>query len=122
MRERIGCLFLTLFLVVSGCTTKSKANAQARAAFLAGQARGMAAQSQEPSVWIVGNVRRPVIPWTDDLTLAKALIEADYQGFGDPIQITVLRNGQPPVNINPKELLQGQDLPLAAGDRIEIRP
>jgi hypothetical protein len=111
-----------LLLALAGCTTKSKANAQARAAFLAGQARGMAAQPQEPSVWIVGSVRRPVIPWTDDLTLAKALVEAEYQGFVDPSQITVLRNGQPPIIINPRELLQGHDWPLAAGDRIEIRP
>jgi hypothetical protein len=82
----------------------------------------MAAQAQSSSVWVVGNVKTPNIPWTADLTLSQALIAAEYQGQGDPGQITVFRSGQPPIRVTANELLQGQDMPLEAGDRIDIRP
>jgi len=70
---------------------------------------------------MAGNVRNPIIPWTADLTLAKALAATEYLGSGDPSQITVLRNRRP-YNFSSKQLLQGQDMPLEAGDRVEIRP
>ena len=70
----------------------------------------------------MGNVKTPVIPWTDDLTLVKALILADYQGRGDPGQIVVIRKGQPSIYVSAEQLFNGYDLPLEAGDRIQIRP
>jgi hypothetical protein len=116
----IGCGLLVL--LGTGCVSKSKANAQARAAYLAGKQQGMAIKAQGPAVWFVGNVRQPLVPWTNGLTLAQALLTANYQGQSDPGQIMVYREGQPPINVSPKELLQGSDLPLEAGDRVEIRP
>lgn len=115
---------LVMVLVGSGCVeTKSKAKAEARAAFISGQQQAEAAmQSQEPSVWVVGNVKTPLVPWTQDLTLAKAILMAEYRGTGDPGQITVRRAGQAPIVVDPKKLLQGEDMPLQAGDRVEIRP
>jgi hypothetical protein len=116
-------LIALLFSVaLSGCVSKSKSKAKARAAFFAGQQQGAAMQNTGNSVWVVGNVRMPLIPWTEDLTLTKALIAAEYLGAGDPSQIVLLRTGQPTVFISPKQLLNGFDLPLLAGDRIEIRP
>jgi hypothetical protein len=120
MKKWIVCALLA-FLVLAGCTTKSKSKAQAQAAFLAGRQQAMATESQGPSVQVVGDVKTHIIPWTDDLTLAKALVAAEYQGFGDPSLITVVRNGEP-ITLNPKVLLGGKDLPLEAGDRIEIHP
>src|SRR5690349_8547195 len=66
---------LVLIIVPSGCTTKSKANAAARAAYSAGQlqATERILQSRN-SVTIFGPVRNPLVPWTQDLTLAKALV------------------------------------------------
>lgn len=114
---------LVLVPVVIGCETKSKAKAEARAAFIAGQQQAQAAMlSQEPSVWVAGNVKTPMIPWTKDLTLVKAILTAQYQGVGDPGQISVRRGRQPPIIVDPRKLLQGEDMPLQAGDRIEIRP
>lgn len=112
-----------MIFIGAGCVTKSKAKAEARTAFISGQKQAEAAmQSQEPSVWVVGNVKTPLIPWTQQLTLAKALLAAQYQGVGDPSQINIRRGAQPPINVNPQRLLQGEDIPLQAGDRVEIRP
>src|SRR4051812_35715807 len=94
MKKWIVCSLLAL-VMVAGCTTKSKSNARFQAAWVAGRQQGMAAQAQGPTVQVVGDVKSHVIPWTDELTLAKALVAAEYQGFGDPSSINVVRNGQP---------------------------
>lgn len=122
-RMKMLAIFCTLLvLAATGCVSKSKADAQARAAYLAGKQQGMALKVNGPSVWFVGNVHQPIVPWTDGLTLARALLTANYLGQNDPSQITIYRPGQPPVNVDVKELLRGLDLPLEAGDRIDIRP
>ena len=113
--------FLLTGLFLAGCTTKAKSNAQARAAFLAGQRQTMAAQAQGQSVWIIGNVKNHVVPWTEELTLANAIVEADYQDIISPRQITVTHPDGQVINVDPKKLLRGQDMPLESGDRVEIR-
>jgi hypothetical protein len=111
---------LLLVLAASGCTTKSKAKTQARTAFLLGQ-QAFAQQQQGPVVTIVGLVRNRTIPWTEELTLAKALVAAEYQGFSDPRVIIIIRNGQQ-FQVNVKQLLKGrEDPPLEPGDTIEIQ-
>ena len=106
-----------------GCVTKSKAKAQARDAFVAGQQQAMTMtrmqQAQGPSVTVVGRVRNGVIPWTADLTVAKAIVTADYFGTSDPHQIFVIHNGKA-TRIDSKQLLSGEDLPVQAGDMIQI--
>src|SRR5579885_3198632 len=90
-----GCLLVVV--IGSGCASKADKQAKQRAAFMAAQQQQAAAMQQQQvnssAVWVVGNVRNPSIPWTQDLTLRRALIEADYRGPGDPNQIVVLRNG-----------------------------
>ena len=114
---------LLVTILVSGCISKSAAKAQAQAAYLAGQRDGMMmAASQGPSVWVIGNVKTTAIPWTQDLTLSKALVAAEYRGAKDPSEIIVQSKGQQPLHIHPQQLFQGEDMPLQAGDRIEIRP
>jgi len=72
------------------------------------------------SVTVIGQVRNPLVPWTEDLTLAKALIAADYYAKGDPRHIVIVRKGQAS-NVDPKQLLAGEDVPLEAGDVVNIR-
>ena len=79
------------------------------------------AKAQGPAVIITGNVAYHTIPWTEDLTLAYALIAAEYKGAGDPGGITVVRNGET-INVDVNALLHGKDMPLEASDRISIRP
>ncbi len=111
-----------LALLGAGCVSKSKADAQARAAYLAGQRDGMMMAAKGDSVFVMGNVKNQIVKWAPDLTLSKAIIASEYQGAKDPKEIIVQRNGQQPLHIRPQQLLRGEDMPLKAGDQIEIRP
>ena len=114
---------LSLASILAGCVTKSKAQAQARDAFAAGQQQAMTLsrmqQPQGPTVTVVGQVRNSVIPWTSDLTLARAIVTAGYFGASDPKQIYLVRNGKA-TTIDSKQLLNGEDLPVQPGDVIQI--
>jgi len=101
--------------------TKSKAQADAQKAFFAGQQQAMMrmSQPQQPVVTFIGPVRNPMMPWTQDLTLAKAIVAAGYDAKGDPKQIMLVRNGQA-IPVDPKKLLEGEDIPLVAGDLVQI--
>ena len=114
------CL-LILTTLPSGCTTKSKANAAARSAYSAGQQQATERILQtRNSVTVMGPVRNPLVPWTQDLTLAKALVASDYYGKANPREIVIVRSGQP-MPVDPKQLLAGEDVPLEAGDVVRIR-
>lgn len=114
---------LLLCLALAGCVTKAQANAQARQAFFAGQQearRQMQAANQSQAVTLTGNVSNSTVEWTPGLTLAQALIAAEYTGPGDPTEIILVRGGfaRP---IDPKTLLEGQDTPLRPGDVVQIK-
>ena len=118
-------MLLLLAVAGGGCVSKSKANAQARKAYIAGQQetmmrmQQMQTQGQGPCVTVNGEVRNHVVPWTEGLTLAKALVAADYLGAADPAQIIILRNGVGK-RVEPKQLLSGVDIPLQPGDVVHL--
>lgn len=124
------CLLLALAFAVSGCTTKKSAQVKAREAFMAGRMQALeqtAAQTQVPgqpetqAVFLQGNVRNPTVPWTEDLTLAQAIVFAEYLSPQQPREILLIRQGRS-FRINPRRLLVGQDNPLLEpGDVIELR-
>ncbi|MGH7953210.1 MAG: hypothetical protein ACREFE_15020 [Limisphaerales bacterium] len=118
---KILAAILFLALAGSGCVTKSQADAQARAAFLAGQRMALAKMSgaQNPGVTIIGPVRNPNVPWVDGLTLAQAIATATYTGFHNPREIILTRQGKK-TSINPDDLLNGRDTPLEPGDTVTI--
>jgi len=71
-------------------------------------------------VWIRGEVKNSVLPWTEELTVARAIVAADYRGLGDPYNILLIRQGQTR-KISPRNLLNGRDdPPLEPGDMIVI--
>jgi len=115
---------LILLALVSGCVSKAAAQAQARAAYLQGQQQALErmqqTQARGPTVTFIGEVRNQLIPWTADLTLARAIVAADYYGPGDPTTIVVIRDGQQTV-YDPKKLLRGNDVLLEPKDVVEIR-
>jgi len=76
---------------------------------------------QQPVVWIIGPVRWPVVDWRRDLTLARAILEAEYLPATDPRQILIHR-GTLAIPVKPARLLNGEDWALLPGDRIEIVP
>jgi hypothetical protein len=77
-------------------------------------------QARGPTVTFIGEVRNQLIPWTADLTLARAIIAADYYGAKDPAAIVVIRDGQQTA-YDPKRLLEGNDVLLEPRDVVEIR-
>jgi hypothetical protein len=120
MKGMLGILLLALAL--TGCATKATARREAEKAAIATQQSTMAAQAiQEPAVWFRGDVRNQRVPWTEGLTLAQALIAAQYTFNWDPHTITVTRQGAM-YPVNPKRLLRGQEDPLLEpGDVVEVR-
>jgi hypothetical protein len=77
-------------------------------------------QEQKPMVWIRGDVKNPAIPWTEELTLARAIIAAEYKGLRDPHRIYITRQGET-YHVNPRNLLRGREDPsLEPGDLIVI--
>ena len=116
-------LSILLFaLTLTGCATKATARREAEKAFIEAQQREQAEQERlHPSVWFRGDVRKQRVPWTEGLTLAQALVAAQYTFNSDPHTITVTRQGElHPVNA--RRLLRGQEDPLLEpGDVVEVR-
>lgn len=110
-------------LAGTGCVTKSKADAEAHAAFIAGEkaARRQMAVQQYPDVTIIGPVKNHHVPWVDGLTLAQAITTADYLDVRAPERITITRGDQVRT-LSPEVLLSGKDIYLKTGDTIEIQP
>ena len=120
--NRVSLLMLAL-LCASGCATKTDVRKQTETAFQAGHQQALQEiyERRFPTVTVIGPVRNPKLDWTRDLTLARAIVAAGYQGQGDPREI-VLHRGAEEAHITAKQLLAGDDWELQPGDRIEIVP
>jgi hypothetical protein len=122
--QALGLFLGFLLIFPCGCVSKTKAKAQAKAAFLAGQqesaGRAKLAEMSAGNVTIIGPVRNPAVSWSEDLTLAKAIVAAGYVPANDPRQIVIIRNGEA-IMIEPKRLLAGEDVPLLRGDVLQIQ-
>jgi protein involved in polysaccharide export with SLBB domain len=118
----LWCLAITALLPVCGCVSKSTAEAQARAAYMAGQKDAYAkiVAEDRTNITVVGDVKSPKVPWVEGMTLAQAIATADYTGIMNPKEITLMRRGQRAA-IDPKNLLNGHDVPLEPGDTIFIQ-
>ena len=112
---------LLLAAFAGGCVSKSKARAEAQKAYMAGQQAAMARMQAQNSVTVNGPVRNSVVPWTEGMTLAKALAAAEYYGKTDPSAIIVVHNGIGR-RYDPKEVLKGVDVPLEPGDAVQLIP
>lgn len=72
------------------------------------------------TVMVKGNVLNSTVPWTDDLTVSKAILIAEYVGMRDPVSISVRREGEL-FFVSPTRLLQGIVDPwLEPGDILEL--
>ncbi len=77
------------------------------------------AQVQGPIVRINGPVKNPVVPWTEGLTLLKAIMAAEYLPSANPAQIVLVRGGVGR-RLDVTGLLNGVDVPLQPGDVVQI--
>ena len=105
-------------VVLSGCKTKGKQGAFTPPPVYMPQGAQM--PQQQAAVFIRGEVRNRVIPWTEDLTLARAILAADYVGRFDPHSINLIR-GNRSKRFSTAMLLSGEDTYVEPGDIIEIR-
>lgn len=120
---RVVFTFFAVLLLATGCVSKSEARRMQQEAFAAGQQQAAAAaanRTQPATVTVQGDVKNESIPWTRDLTLAQAIVSAEYQGMSDPSRIVIIRQGQS-IPINPRDLLHGKDVPLEPGDVIDLQ-
>jgi len=118
----LAALLSILLSFTTGCETKTRARLEARQAYVEGQQQALEqTRPKPPIVTVTGPVRNSIIPWTEELTLAKAIVAADYTGYLNPKLIRVIRDGQP-TDIKPSALLAGEDMPLQAGDTIQVVP
>lgn len=119
-------LFLLTVLALSatvGCTTKSKAKAEARAAFQAGQQQAFANvnDARRVNIRFIGPVKHAEVVWSSGLTLVQAIDAAGYTDARDPRVIVIIRQRER-LEVPPADLLSGKDWPLEPGDMIEIHP
>jgi hypothetical protein len=115
-------ILLLLALATAGCTTDSKARMEAHDAFLAGQNEALQQQQSAAfsTVTVLGPVQNHKVPWVVGLTLTQAIATANYLGEHDPKEIIITHQGQS-ARLNPRVLLSGVEIPLEAGDVIEVR-
>jgi hypothetical protein len=111
-----------LVLGITGCVSQSTARREHLKAYEEGRQKALSEQAtqNDPVVWFRGDIRNPRVPWREGLTLAEALLTAQYTWSWDPHLITVTRDGKV-YPVNPKMLMRGTDNPvLEAGDIIEV--
>ncbi|HEV2456409.1 MAG TPA: hypothetical protein VGY98_19250 [Verrucomicrobiae bacterium] len=117
------CVFVIVvcaLFFMTGCVTKATADAQAKAAFLAGEkAAYQSMQSSTTDITVLGNVQKHQIPWVEGMTLAQALATATYTGAHDPTDL-ILRRNSVQTEVDPRDLLNGRDVPLHPGDVISV--
>lgn len=113
---------LILVITLGGCISKSTARKQRNVAFIEGKNAGMmqALQTQAQSVTVIGDVKNRVLTWNQDMTVATAFLQANYQGVVEPRGFLV-RHGSEQFRLSADELLDGKDLQLLPGDTLEIQ-
>jgi hypothetical protein len=115
-------LMLGVALVLNaGCGGASRREAARDRAFVAGMEHArQQMQAQQAVVSFRGPVKNPVVPWSEGLTLTKALLQAEVTTLATPRNFLLIRQGQV-FQINPRRLLQGQeDVTLEPGDVVEV--
>ena len=91
-------------------------------AYLAGQNDALMRmqQMQGSSITVVGQVQNPVVPWSRNMTLARALVQAVYLGTTQPTGITIRRGGEV-IHVDMKRFIEGEDSMLQEGDVVELQ-
>ena len=117
-----GVALIILAVAMAGCRTKPKPSVPPWGAFPPMQQLPPQPQvNQQLGITFQGPVRHAVIPWAPDLTLVRALVEAEYVGQRDPQSIVIFR-GDKAILVEPRQLLSGvKDPPLFPGDIVELR-
>src|SRR3954470_23708690 len=84
-------MILILLVAGLGCKSKQATGKTPPPAYVDRAAMQEAMRQAQMIVQVRGDVRNHVIQWNEDLTLAGALVEADFIGRWDPLSVTVTR-------------------------------
>jgi len=115
-------LILIMAGLAAGCTTTSRARAQAQQSYLAGQNAALQRQVSQPgSITVLGPVQNSSVPWVVGLTLTQAIATANYLSPDAPAQIIITRQGED-ATVDPQSLINGVQIPLEPGDVITLKP
>ncbi len=115
-------LLLAAIFLLCGCVTESASELRSRNAYERGRASAVQPAPVSVAVTVIGPVRHRSILWTDGLTLARAIIGAEYLLEKDPSAIFLTRGAQT-MQFTAAQLLGGNEGPvLMPGDVIEVRP
>ena len=120
--KTIGTFFLILSLAATGCVSNARHKLEVREAYVAGQQQAMAQMrpASTTDVIVHGNVSNSLVPWAEGMTLAKAIFEAHYNDTHHDPRMIILRRGVETMQITPDDLINGGDVPVKAGDVIEL--
>lgn len=123
MMKSVMPFAVLILLLAVGCTTRSKARANAREAYLAGQQQALAGltEARRVNIRFVGPLQHPEVVWSPGLTLLQAIAAAEYTDARDPNIVVIIRQRER-INISPRDLLSGKDWELEPGDTVEIHP
>jgi hypothetical protein len=117
---RAWLLLMIVVLGTFGCKSKQVSGQTPPPAYMDPAAAQEAMRQAQMVVQVRrGDVRNRIIPWSENLTLAAALVEADYFGRMDPLSVTVTR-GRKVQRFSTSRLLNGADMFLEPGDVIDI--
>jgi hypothetical protein len=110
---------ISVALFLTACA--SKTTQQGGGVFLKPPDANQIQASQGGAIYFTGDVRMNSVPWHEGLTLAEAIVQAQYTGRSDPFSISVTRNGTA-FRVDVRRLLRGEENPpLEPGDRINVR-
>lgn len=114
---------MAIAVLASGCTTKARSKAEARAAYEAGQRQALSGllDARRVNIRFIGPVHNPEVVWTEGLTLIPAIAAAGYNDARDPNVIVIIRQRQR-IEVSPLQLNDVKAFPLEPGDTIEIHP
>ena len=77
---------------------------------------------KQNGISFTGQVLVPIVPWTEGLTLAQAIIAAHWTGLHDPRLIIIVNRDGERMELMPEEAEMAAELPLAPGDAVELVP
>ena len=110
---------ILLVLAGFGCKSNDGSGQRPPPMYMDAAAMQEAMRQAQMVVHVRGDVRNRIIPWTEELTLARALVAADYIGRWDPLSVTITR-GRKTTRFSASRLLGGDDMLLEPGDVIDI--
>ena len=116
---RIVLAILVIALLGLGCKSNNTNGKAPPPTYFDPAAAQEAMRQAQMVVRIRGDVRNAIIPWSEDLTLAGALVEAEFIGRWEPLSVTVTR-GRKVQRFSASALLSGKDMFLQPGDLIQI--